>query len=222
MMNILEMYNIYKRVGGEIVLRELNLVLREGVIIAVRGRSGVGKTTLAKIASLISKPDDGIIRFMGVDTRGLRDDELSSLRLKYIGYIDQECILLEKLTAWENAEISLKLLGVEKILREKILSELFELLGLKGLEMRRPDELSGGQRQRIVLVRALSKRPKMLIADEPFAHLDDETIKIVMRVIRDMTRDIGMSTIITTTELHTDLDVDEDYILENGFLRRRS
>ena len=219
---MLELEGVSKIISGEVVLKSVDLQVAGGMFIAVRGRSGVGKTTLAKIASLILRPDGGRVVFMGVDTSGLGDIVRSNLRLKYIGYIDQECTLLEELTVWENVELPLKLLGVERGVCERVLREVFEVLGLKGFEYRKPRELSGGQRQRAVIARALVKKPRLLVADEPFAHLDDETAKNVMAYIRELAREVNMSVLITTTDLYAEIDVDEDYILENGVLKKRS
>jgi ABC-type lipoprotein export system ATPase subunit len=218
---VLELRDVSKVISGEVVLRSVNLQLASGVLVAVRGRSGVGKTTLAKISSLLLKPDSGQVVFMNLDTSRLSDVEKSSLRLRYIGYIDQECALIEELTVWENVELPLRLLGVERAIRERVLREIFEVLGLNGLEFRMPRELSGGQRQRVVIARALVKKPKLLVADEPFAHLDDEAMRVILEYIRKLARSLDMSVIITTTDLYTQIDVDVNYVLENGVLKKK-
>ena len=215
------MREVYKAVGGELVLRGVDLVIKEGLMVAVRGRSGVGKTTLAKIASLIVRPDGGSVVFMGGEVSRVGDQVRSRLRLKYIGYVDQECTLLEELSVWENVELPLRLLGVERGERERLVYEALEALGLKGLEQRRPRELSGGQRQRVAIARALVKKPKLLVADEPLAHLDDETAKFVMSYIRELAREVKMGVLVTTTDLYSKIDVDLDYVLENGVLKTK-
>lgn len=221
MLYVLELRDVSKVISGEVVLRSVNLQLASGVLVAVRGRSGVGKTTLAKISSLLLEPDSGQVVFMNLDTSRLSDVEKSSLRLRYIGYIDQECALIEELTVWENVELPLRLLGVERAIRERVLREIFEVLGLNGLEFRMPRELSGGQRQRVVIARALVKKPKLLVADEPFAHLDDEAMRVILEYIRKLARSLDMSVIITTTDLYTQIDVDVNYVLENGVLKKK-
>jgi len=199
--------------------RNIDLTIPRGVIVVVRGRSGVGKSTLAKIAALIIDPDSGRVVFNGRDVSGLSEHEKSALRLRYIGYVDQDCTLINELTVWENIELSLKLLGVEKNRRIEIVNSVVEALGLKGLEYRRPRELSGGQRQRVAIARALAKKPLLLVADEPLAHLDDETARIVLDYIREVVGETGMSVLMTTTDLSTRLEVDRDYLLVNGVLR---
>jgi len=221
-LSVLELQGVRKTIGGDNVLRGVDLSLRPSRVVAVRGRSGVGKTTLAKVAALLLKPDSGLVYFNGLDTSKLSESELSSTRLKYIGYVDQDCSLIDELTVWENIELPLRLMNIERSNRAGIIGEVVEVLGLKGLESRRPRELSGGQRQRVVLARALVKKPILLVADEPFAHLDDETVRVVMGYIRQLASVSGLAVLITTTDLYAGMDVDEDYYLVNGVLVRRT
>jgi len=221
-LSVLELQGVRKTIGGDNVLRGVDLSLGPGRVVAVRGRSGVGKTTLAKVATLLLKPDSGLVYFNGLDTSKLSESELSSTRLKYIGYVDQDCSLIDELTVWENVELPLRLMNIERSNRAGIIGEVLEVLGLRGLEGRRPRELSGGQRQRVVLARALVKKPILLVADEPFAHLDDETVKVVMGYIRQLVSVSGLTVLITTTDLYAGMDVDEDYYLVNGVLERKT
>lgn len=213
---VLSLRNVGKVVGGEAVLRGLNLELRPGEVVVVRGRSGVGKTTLAKIASLLLLPDSGSVEFLGIDIARTSDSERSSLRLRYVGYVDQEFTLLPRLTVYENLELPLALLRVPRSERSLRVRELLERLGLGGFEHRYPSELSGGERQRVAIARALIKKPKLLVADEPFSSLDDLTVSAVVELVRDMVSEVGTSVLITTTDLATDYGIGVSRALHQG------
>ncbi|MEM4427600.1 MAG: ATP-binding cassette domain-containing protein, partial [Zestosphaera sp.] len=148
---LLELRDVSKVVGNEFVLAGVSLSLRRGEVLVIRGRSGVGKTTLAKIASLLLTPDKGSVKFMSNDLSNSSDNLKSLLRLKYIGYVDQEYALLPRLTVYENVELPLALLGTPKIERRGRVNEVLKLVGLGGLENRYPAELSGGERQRVAI-----------------------------------------------------------------------
>ncbi|MEM4614858.1 MAG: ATP-binding cassette domain-containing protein [Desulfurococcaceae archaeon] len=217
-MYLLKLVGVSKVVGGELILRDLDLEIPGSATVLVRGRSGVGKSTLARIAALLWKPDSGTVLFNGVDTCTLSEAERSKVRLRHIGYVDQEYVLMPELTVLENVELPLLLLGVEKKKRRELAKDALEALGLKGLEHRYPDELSGGQKQRVVIARALVKGPRLLVADEPFSNLDNEAARNVLDYIRRLSRSIGLSALMTTVDLYGDYQVDYEYVLENGRL----
>ncbi len=212
---------VSKAVGGDAVLNGVDLEVGFGKVVAVRGRSGVGKTTLAKIVALLLKPDKGDVVFLGRRVNSLTWDALANLRLRYIGYVDQLCKLVPNITAFENIELPLKMLGVPKRERIERVRELSSLLGIEEKLFRYPNELSGGERQRVVIARALVKKPTVVVADEPFAHLDDETMKVVLEYLNQLAKRNSVATLITTTDLYTPLEVDEEFVLENGVLKKR-
>ncbi|MEZ0290077.1 MAG: ATP-binding cassette domain-containing protein [Sulfolobales archaeon] len=201
---ILSLIEISKRVGSEVVLSRFSLTLESGDVVIVRGRSGVGKTTLAKIASLQMRPDEGVVRFIGRDIRGLRESLLSELRLRYVGYIDQEFRLLSRLTVYENIELPLALLRVPKNIRRRLIDEILERLEISRHRDKYPHELSGGERQRVAIARAVVKRPRLLVADEPFSNLDNVTISRVVDLFRELLREQGVAILLTTTDLISD------------------
>jgi ABC-type lipoprotein export system ATPase subunit len=212
---------VSKVVGGDAVLNGVDLEMGFGKVVAVRGRSGVGKTTLAKIVALLLKPDKGDVVFLGRRVNSLTWDALANLRLRYIGYVDQLCKLVPNITAFENIELPLKMLGVPKRERIERVREVSSLLGIEEKLLRYPNELSGGERQRVVIARALVKKPTVIVADEPFAHLDDETMKVVLEYLNQLAKCNSVATLITTTDLYTPLEVDEEFVMENGVLKKR-
>jgi len=215
-LELLELRNVSKVVGNELVLVSVSLSLRSGDVLVVRGRSGVGKTTLAKIASLQLVPDEGSVKFMGVDSTNLNDDLRSLLRLKYIGYVDQEYALLPRLTVYENVELPLALLGVPKKERRDRVRYVLDQVGLGGLEDRYPTELSGGERQRVAIARALVKKPRLLVADEPFSNLDEITTFRIVSLLKNLLPETAI--LITTTDLSTDYGVGVSKFLVRGKL----
>ncbi|MEM4476374.1 MAG: ATP-binding cassette domain-containing protein [Desulfurococcaceae archaeon] len=218
-MSLLKLVNVWAKYSNEYVLKGVNIEVSEGMIILIRGRSGVGKTTLAKAASMIMKPINGSVIYRGVDVWTLSEQWRALTRLREVGYVDQECMLLSELTVYENIELPLKIMGVSRGERVRIVREVVEVLELNGLENYYPDQLSGGQRQRAAIARALVKKPKLIVADEPYSNLDDETMKIVHSYIRSIVERERAAAVITTVDLHTYYDVDKEYILENGLLR---
>ncbi|MEM0341123.1 MAG: ABC transporter ATP-binding protein [Desulfurococcus sp.] len=214
---VLRLVDVYKYIGGDTILNGAELEVGEGEIIVVKGRSGVGKTTLAKIASLLVKPDRGSVYFMGRDATSINEYERSLIRLRKIGYIDQEYRLLPRLRVYENIELPLALLGYPREARWKIIMEVVELLEIKGLENRFPHELSGGQRQRAAIARALVKKPALIVADEPFSNLDEYSAERVLGVFKEMAKD-GTAILITTTEMEAEYGATRYYVLKGGRL----
>ncbi|HDD25604.1 MAG TPA: ABC transporter ATP-binding protein [Acidilobales archaeon] len=218
---VLELRGVWCRYGGEYVLKNVGLEVRSGEFVCVRGRSGVGKTTLAKVAALILRPERGKVFFKGIDATDLSDRVRSGLRLKGIGYIPQSLDLIDQLTVIENIELPMAALGVPKKVRRAKVLKLMELLGLSGLEYRYPNELSGGQQQRVAIARALVNDPVLIVADEPFSNLDESTTAKVLSLLRTYLSK-GTAIVMTTTELSTPYPCNKDYILENGDLRLKT
>ncbi|MEM4481385.1 MAG: ATP-binding cassette domain-containing protein [Desulfurococcaceae archaeon] len=218
-MSYLKLSNVWLRYSGEFVLRGVDLELVEGTVTLVRGKSGVGKTTLAKVASMLIKPHIGTVFYRGLDVWKLGESMVASIRLRELGYVDQDCKLLPELSVYENIELPLKIIGVNKERRNEAVRMLVEALGLHGLENSYPSQLSGGQRQRVAVARALVKRPRLIVADEPYSSLDDDTMKIVHSYIESFVEKERAVALITTVDLSTHFDVDEEYFLESGCLR---
>jgi len=215
-LELLELRSVSKVVGNELVLVDVSLSLKSGDVLVVRGRSGVGKTTLAKIASLQLVPDEGSVKFMGVDLTNSNDDLRSILRLRYIGYVDQEYTLLPRLTVRENVELPLALLRIPKKERRDRVRYVLDQVGLGGLEDRYPTELSGGERQRVAIARALVKKPKLLVADEPFSNLDEITTSKIVSLLKTLLPETAI--LITTTDLSADYGIGVSKFLVRGKL----
>ena len=176
-----------KSYGKYLVFKDLDLELSDGDVLAVTGPSGIGKTTLLKIIGLILKPSSGELYIDGVNVSNLDKSGLSDFRKKYIGYSFQEPVFIPSLNVIENILIPLYPYthGDEFNMLKGYAIELLDKLGLSGLDRRRPSDLSTGQRKRVDLARALIKKPKILIVDEPTANLDEESADIIRETIRE-------------------------------------
>ncbi len=209
---------IWKSYGSQKVLKGVNLVVKEGDFIAIKGRSGAGKTTLMKIMALILKPDKGKVVFLGRDVDKFSDSMRSMYRLKYIGYIPQFYNLLSGLTAYENIEAPLVFLGINKSKRKMKIYEVAEKLGIINILNKRVDELSGGEQQRVAIARALVIEPKIILADEPTAHLDDESAEYVKDALRSIRKNFNTSIVMTTVDSDEAKIAEKMYVLRNGRL----
>ena len=167
-------------------------------MLALTGPSGSGKTTMLNISGLIERPDAGEVLFDGKPVSELSPRERTMLRRRQVGFIFQSFNLVPVMTASENIDYPLFLEGVPRAERVHRVAEIVEAVGLTEHAKRKPDQLSGGQRQRVAVARALIKRPRVVIADEPTASLDSETAEQIVSMMRDMCRSQGSAFILAT------------------------
>jgi putative ABC transport system ATP-binding protein len=178
-MKTVETKALYKDYGvnGIVVhaLRGVDTSFDKGEFTAIVGPSGSGKSTLLHLIGCLDTPTEGDIFIDEIKTADLSKNKLAMIRRQKIGFIFQAYNLIPVLTAVENVSFPLTLLGESpKDIKEKSYNAL-KLVGLEGMENRKPKELSGGQQQRIAIARALVKKPKLILADEPTANLDSKT-----------------------------------------------
>jgi len=220
--DMIELTNIWKRHSTTEVLRGLNLKVKEGEFISIRGKSGVGKTSLLKIIGLLDSPDEGEVRLLGKNVHGLSENEKSSTRLHHIGFVFQFFNLIPSLTVSENIELPLALAGANKPRRKERALELLKYFDLTSLAERFPDSLSGGERQRIAVIRALANNPKIILADEPASSLDDENSELLIKLLSSINREKKVTIVLTTTDLYEKLPTTRDYVLKDGYLHETS
>jgi len=180
-------------------LHNISIAIEKGEFTAICGPSGSGKTTLLNIIGCIDRADSGEIILDGTNLKGRTSRELAYLRRKYFGFIFQTYNLIPVLTVYENVELPLKLLKKysDTEIRKRVM-EVLEEVGLNGLENRKPLELSGGQQQRVSIARALVKKPKMILADEPTANLDTTTGESIVHLMMEMNKREGVTFIFST------------------------
>ncbi len=194
-------YKDYKN-GDEIteVLKDVNITVEDGEMVAIIGPSGSGKSTLMNIIGCLDRPTKGSYFLAGENTAKLADKRLAAIRNKHIGFVFQSFNLLPQYTALENVELAMLYGNTSpKKARGKAL-EALEMLGLKERLKYKPNQLSGGQKQRVAIARAIVNSPSIILADEPTGNLDSRTGREVMDNFKDLNRD-GRTVIIVTHDM---------------------
>ena len=188
---VLQAERVTKSYAGRQVLQEISLTLRAGERVALVGPSGCGKTTLLNCLGGVDRADGGSIKINGVALETLSSDELAAERRRRIGTIFQFFHLLPTLTAFENVELPLQLLGVPTAERTQRVNALLERVKLPHRAQGLPTQLSGGEMQRVAIARALAHQPGLILADEPTGNLDSvngENILDLLAELSDETR----------------------------------
>ena len=194
-----ELWRIYSMGDSQVkALRGVSLSIFEGEMVAITGPSGSGKTTLLNCISTLDSYDRGSVRFEGVDLSTIGEAKRTRLRGHKMGFIFQQYHLLPVLTAIENVELPLLLMGVpHKEARQSAL-DILKLMGLKSRANHRPSELSGGQQQRVAIARAIVHEPRILFADEPTGNLDSVTSDSILAALEELNRAKGLTIILVT------------------------
>ncbi len=202
-MSLLELKNVKKIYHQGTInvpaLKGVELNVEKGEFTTVFGPSGSGKTTLLNVIGCLDKPTEGEIYFTGDNIADLDKRYLAEIRRKNIGFVFQSYNLIPVLTAYENVEFAIRIL--KNISSKEIKNRVFkmlELVGLKGLENRKPNELSGGQKQRVAIARSLVKKPKLVLADEPTANLDSKTGEEVLKIMLEMNEELKTTFLFST------------------------
>ncbi len=180
-------------------LKSLSLDVERGEFVALVGRSGCGKSTLLNLAGAMDFPTSGKVLLNGVSTSSLKDSGLTQLRRERVGFVFQSFQLLQTLTVFENVELPLLLAG--KSNPREAAQRRLAWVELEGLGDRYPHQLSGGQMQRVAIARALIHSPSILLADEPTGNLDTVTGNVILELLRRLTRDQNIATIMATHSL---------------------
>jgi energy-coupling factor transport system ATP-binding protein len=186
--------------GGAAALQGLTFTVREGEIVVVFGPSGSGKTTMLRILAGFDRPSTGRVDVLGVDLRRLGRRRLDAFRGRFLGFADQHysAALAPELTGRELVALPLGLAGADRDDQLKRADELLEVVGLADRAGARPSELSGGERQRIAVAAAVSRRPRLLLADEPTAELDSRNAATVYELIEQVVRTEGASAVVVS------------------------
>lgn len=169
-----------------LALDGVSFELQEKGLVFILGKSGSGKSTLLNIIGTLDEKTTGNLSIYDLDYDNLSNSNLDSFRNDYMGFIFQDCCLIESLNVFDNLKI---VLDLKKDKDDKIIYESLQKVGLKGFEKRYPNQLSAGQKQRVAIARALVKKPKIILADEPTGNVDSTTGKLVLDILQQLSKD---------------------------------
>lgn len=198
------------------VLREAELSLQAGEIVALVAPSGAGKSTLLHMAGLLDTPDAGRVEIGGVDMTGLGDRRRTVARRREVGFVYQFHHLLPEFSALENVVLPQLANGVARRAAEARAQELLDQVGVGERAGHRPSAMSGGEQQRVAFCRALANGPRILLADEPTGNLDPATSDRVFERLVTLVRETGLSALIATHNLELAARMDRVLRLDNG------
>ena len=207
MQPILLAEHLEKTYGGRgsttYALRDLSLAVEPGDFVGVMGASGSGKTTLLNCLSTIDRPTGGRIVVDGREVTALKGRELARFRRERLGFIFQDCNLLDTLTAFENIALALTILGRPPRDIEGQVLDTARLLGIEGVLSRFPYQLSGGERQRVAAARAIITDPALILADEPTGALDSRSARLLLERLALLNRERESTILMVTHDAFT-------------------
>ena len=174
----------------------INLQIRQGEFVSIVGKSGSGKSTLLHMLGALDNPTSGKVFLDGEDISSFKEDALSKIRRRKIGFIFQSYNLIPSLNVWENIVLTLGLDG--RPLDEAFIHDIVKMLGLSDKIKNLPNTLSGGQQQRCAIARAIAAKPSLILADEPTGNLDTKTGDDVMALLKASAKKYGQTLVVIT------------------------
>ncbi|HHX64333.1 MAG TPA: ABC transporter ATP-binding protein [Chloroflexi bacterium] len=216
-MESIDVTRVYRVDHQEVhALRGVNFWVNKGEYIALMGRSGSGKTTLMNIIGGLDHPTTGQVFLFGDDITELSDRELTMLRRSQVGFVFQSFALMPTMSAFENVELPMRMMGVGRRQRRQRVMECLEMVGLTRWAKHRPQELSGGQQQRVAVARAMVNHPGLILADEPTGELDSTTGRSIMELFRTVAREERITVVMTSHDPTVQEYVDYTYRMADG------
>jgi len=185
-----------------LALNGVNLKVEEGEFVAIMGPSGCGKSTLLNIIGMLDNPTQGSYNFAGHEVGGLKESQRTQLRKGNLGFVFQSFNLIDELTVFENVELPLIYLKMNKAERKEKVQKVLERMKIAHREKHFPQQLSGGQQQRVAIARAVVTNPKLILADEPTGNLDSKNGIEVMNLLTELNQE-GTTIVMVT---HSDRD----------------
>lgn len=222
---MLELYNIRKAYSigptQTEILKGVSLYVEKGELVAIMGASGSGKSTLMHILGMLDQPTDGVYRLEGLNIGLLKDNAISRMRNRKIGFVFQSFYLLPRLTALENVGLPLNYRGLsEREIRQRSMEVLCQVQ-MEPQARHKPSQLSGGQQQRVAIARALAGKPALILADEPTGALDHAMSNEIMNLFEEINRELGITIVVITHDRQVAARCRVGYELVDGVLRER-
>jgi putative ABC transport system ATP-binding protein len=216
MISIESLNKIYKTGSVEVhALKDVNIEVTQGELIAIMGHSGSGKSTLMNIIGCLDRPTSGKYLLDGIEIDKQSADELSLIRNKKIGFVFQSFNLIPRTNVLRNVELPMIYAKVKSNQRRERALELLKKVGLEDRTTHLPNELSGGQKQRVAIARALANNPPIILADEPTGNLDTNSSEEIMSIFRKLNKE-GNSIIIVTHEPEVAKYADRIIVFKDG------
>ena len=213
---MIELKHITKLYGSFKALDDINLTIPDGEIMGIIGQSGAGKSTLIRCINMLEPPTSGEVIINGKDMTKHSARELREERKK-IGMIFQHFNLLSNRTVYQNVAFPLELANVPKEEQKKRIEEMLELVGLSDYRDKYPAQLSGGQKQCVGIARAIVSRPSVLLSDEATSALDPETVKSILKLLKDINKKLGITIIMITHQMEVIKEIAEHVaVIEAG------
>ena len=203
-LTVTDLRRVYGKGGAAArALDGVSLSLEAGEFVWVMGPSGSGKTTLLNCVSTIDRPTSGSIVIDGQELTRLKGRELAKFRRERLGFIFQNCNLLDTLTAYENIALSLSILRFPAQKIDQRVREMAELLDIAGCLGKYPYQMSGGQQQRCAAARAMVTRPALVLADEPTGALDSQSARLLLDRLEELNQELGATILMVTHDAFT-------------------
>ena len=182
-----DLCKIYNPGENEVrALDHVNLEIKTGEFVAIIGQSGSGNSTFMNMLGCLDVPTSGKYYLNGTDVSTMKDNDLSVVRNREIGFIFQGFNLIANLNAIENVELPLIYRGIDRKTRHKLAIESLKMVGLEKRMQHKPSEMSGGQQQRVAIARAIAAKPPVILADEPTGNLDSASSREILGILKQM------------------------------------
>jgi putative ABC transport system ATP-binding protein len=197
-------------------LDQVNISVNNGEFVAIMGPSGCGKSTLLHLIGGLDRPTSGQVLIENIPIEEMKDDQLTELRRRRIGFVFQFFNLIPVLNALENAALPVTLDGVKPAVAQKKAAEWLNRFGLSDRLNSRPEQLSGGQQQRVAIARALAAEPSLILADEPTGNLDTRSGDEIAGLLREVVKQYGRTVIMVTHDPRIAAYADRIIFLRDG------